>query len=224
MARPAWDVMLRRTNTQFFTPTDLENVGHRIEFGSKDGSGALYRFLLELERVIKNENLPVKITLIGHSMGAIVVNRIIDLGLDLPIENIVHMASADSISHLFSYTVPYIATHDVNFYSLSLHPENEDREVSAWGLTPSGSLLVWIDDMFSSPETVLDKRSGRWSNMERALPLIPGEAKAKMHFKIFGINNNGCEHEQSADLCDPQEHGQFGDLPFWKKQAWWKPE
>lgn len=222
MAKPAWDIMLRRTNTPFYTPSDLENEGHDIEFGSKLGTGALSRFLLELESVIKRENIPVKITIVGHSMGAIVVNKIVNIGFDLPYENIIHMASADSIKNLFEQVIPYVSAHDVKFYSLSLHPENEDREVSAWGLTPSGSLLVWIDNMFTTPETVMNKRSGRWENMERAIPLIPNSAKKKMYFKVFGLNDSGSVRQRDGLISEPQKHGEFGDLPFWSKSAWWK--
>lgn len=222
LARPAWDIMLRRTNTPFYKPSDLKNEDHNIEYGSKIGTGALASFLLELDSVITTENLPVKITLVGHSMGAIVVNKIINLSIDLPYENIVHMASADSIKNLFEQVVPYISTHNVKFYSLSLHPENEDREVSAWGLTPSGSLLVWIDNMFTTPETVLNRRSGRWENIERAIPLIPNNAKKKMHFKIFGLNDFGSVPQKDGLISEPQEHGEFGDLPFWLGSTWWK--
>jgi len=213
MARPAWDIMLRRTNTLFYKPSDLQNGNHDDGYGSEMGTGALSVFLLQMEALIKTKKLPVKITLIGHSMGAIVVNKMVNMDIELPYENIVHMASADSIKNLFEQVVPYLSVHDANFYSLSLHPENEDREVSAWGLTPSGSLLVWIDDMFTSPETVLDKRSGRWENMERVLKLIPDNARKKMYFKIYGLNDSGLE---------PQKHGEFGDLSFWLKETWWK--
>ncbi|MCW5203477.1 hypothetical protein VU12_11130, partial [Desulfobulbus sp. US4] len=225
LAKPAWDIMLRRTNTLFYTPEDLQKQSHekkdqggnmqkigeakgkivrpvmlpRKEF--KSGNGALYRFLSALE---DSEASKVKITIIGHSMGAIVVNNIINLGLNLTYENIIHMASADSTENLFNKVVPYIDCSlagtcnnktKVNFYSLYLHPDNENREVSVQGLTPSGSLLTWIDEQYTVPKTVLDKRSGRWDNMVQAVDLISSErnyekqrynVKGQMHFTIFG--------------------------------------
>jgi len=220
VARPAWDVMLRRTNTPFYTPNDLQNKSHDIEPADNPGSGALYRFLTTLDNEISTKNLPVKVTLVGHSMGAIVVNKILSLDLDIPYKNIIHMASADSISNMFEHVIPYVSEHpDTKFYSLSLHPENEDREISAKGLTPSGSLLVWIDNMFTTPETVMDKRSGRWENMNRVIPLIPDEAKNRMHFKIFGLNDS---KEKGGYVIEPQTHGDFGDMKFWTKSTWWK--
>ena len=55
------------------------------------------------------------------------------------------------------------------FYGLYLDPENEDRELNIGGLIPSGSLLTWIDNNFTTPATEIDRRAGRWSNMYQTL-------------------------------------------------------
>ncbi|MCI5125977.1 MAG: hypothetical protein D3925_16285 [Candidatus Electrothrix sp. AR5] len=246
LAKPAWDIMLRRTNTLFYTPSDLElkanDVTYAKRFGAT-GSGALYQFLAKLEEMMQNnpDKSKVGVDLIGHSMGAIIINKIINHGFDLPYKNIVHMASADSIENLFNQVVPYLAkdkSKDVKFYSLALHPKNEDREPSAWGLTPSGSLLTWIDNKYTIPETVMSKRSGRWDNMASVLDLLPTtptHVKSNMHFTVFGIKEKkecspqelkglGLEQSPSTSLkklyCTAQEHGDFGDLPFWLPEVW----
>ncbi len=218
LARPAWDVMLRRTNTLFYKPSDHSPYDNQGVRNSEFGSGALFSLLRRLQSTAKD--VPLSITLVGHSMGAIVVNKMLTLDLDLPIQNIVHMASADSINNLFDTVVPYLRdNNDVDFYSLSLHPDNENREVSAWGLTPSGSLLVWIDNMFTTPETVMDKRSGSWQNMERTYAFLPETVRPQMHFKIFGQTT---QNEKDEYIISPQKHGDFGDLKFWTETAWWK--
>lgn len=51
MAKPAWDIMLRRTTTPFYTPSVLENLNHNIDTKLNTGSGALSRFITELEQV-----------------------------------------------------------------------------------------------------------------------------------------------------------------------------
>jgi hypothetical protein len=249
MAKPAWDIMLRRTNTLFYTPKDLELQLPPLEEKTlgptvyrmmpppverdKPGSGALYSLLEKLKDV-----KDIKITLVGHSMGAIVVNKIVLLKPELPYKNIVHMASADSINNLFNTVVPYVnyKKTDVNFYSLMLHPDNEDRE-EAWGsLVPSGSLLTWIDNMYTSPETVLDKRSGRWDNIKTAIQYLPKDVKRNMHFKIFGLGINKdkgetCEEDsilgelglgngEYKECNKPQKHGDFDRMPFWDKTTW----
>ncbi len=218
LARPAWDVMLRRTNTPFYTPSDhIAFNGQQFRSGSH-GSGALFGFLRKLHSEV--DQIPMSITLVGHSMGAIIVNKIITLDMSLPIDNIVHMASADSINNLFNHIVPYLSKNqDANFYSLALHPDNENRESNALGFTPSGSLLVWIDNMFTTPETVMDKRSGSWLNMERAFALLPEPVLDQMHFKIFGQT---VENSTGGYIDTPQKHGEFGDLKFWSKSVWWK--
>ncbi|XCN74529.1 MAG: hypothetical protein Q3M24_07230 [Candidatus Electrothrix aestuarii] len=276
MSKPAWDIMLRRTNTLFYTPCDLKktpkdshcDISPEMEGNEKSsagielksGNGALYRFLSALEQ--DDEASKVKITLIGHSMGAIVVNDIINLGLNLTYKNIVHMASADSIENFLNKVVPYIDCSleknkesacnngvPVKFYSLYLHPDNENREVSAEGFTPSGSLLTWIDGMFTIPKTVLDKRSGRWDNMTRAIELIPpvgersekqNDIKEQMSFTIFnteerkayspdglsklGINIAPQDYGKNGKVkclySTAQKHGDFGDLPFWLQEVW----
>ena len=229
MAKPAWDVMLRRTSTLFYTKQDLKIPG-QIQYHSplerEAGSGALYKFLNKLE-----EETTTDITLIGHSMGAIVVNDIVHLKPNLPYKNIVYMASADSIENFLNKVVPHlycspgkeqeaICGNKINFYSLYLHPDNENREVSWGGTIPSGSLLTWIDGMYTTPKTVLDKRSGRWDNMTRAITLIPEEVRENMHFTIFGIQENKeCTEEEGLN-CTAQKHGDFGDLPFWREEVW----
>ncbi|WLE96016.1 MAG: hypothetical protein QTN59_15180 [Candidatus Electrothrix communis] len=292
LAKPAWDIMLRRTSTLFYTCEDLKkNPSDNEECEAersvitwsmqpiklKNGNGSLYRFLsaLETDQKKTEASKKVKITLIGHSMGAIIVNQIVNLGLDLIYKNIVHMASADSIENLLNKVVPYIdcslegtcnmggeknegkeknkgkkdENNPVNFYSLHLHPDNENRETSGGGFIPSGSLLTWIDNMYTVPKTVLDKRSGRWDNMTRAIELIPpvpgdepnrNNIKGQMHFTIFGIQERKpydtktfmnsdsnldefpeeCEKDKDCLYPTAQKHGDFGDLPFWREEVW----
>ncbi len=215
MGRPAWDIMLRRTNTLFYTPEDLKLQDEDVKKSAlpvrQPGSGALYSLLEKL----KDEKEDIKITLVGHSMGAIVVNKMLILEPELPYKNIVHMASADSINNLFNTVVPYVTKSNVKFYSLMLHPDNEDREEAWGGLVPSGSLLTWIDNMYTSPETVLDKRSGRWDNIKSSIKFLPNEAANNMRFKIFGLSID----KDPAKIV-PQKHGDFDEMRFWDKTTW----
>jgi hypothetical protein len=240
MPKSAWDIMLRRTVTLFYTPDELQSYAlqkadadikmekmsdtysalpandiHLSEL--KPGSGALSVFL---QKLYNNEQLKsIPITLVGHSMGAIVVDNIILQEPRLNYKNIVHLASAASVSNVFSVITPYIKRkikekeHSVGFYSLMLHPDNEDREEAWKGFVPSGSLLTWIDNMYTSPQTVMDKRSGRWDNIKKVIKFIPEEVKQNMHFKIFGI-------KEGKSCLIPQEHGDFDEIPFWREETW----
>lgn len=245
LAKPAWEMMLRRTNTPFYSPKDFtpindfqdgttqssesqggkSSIPEDSESNINNGKGVLIKFISHLSTHIKNKynntDNTVNVTVIGHSMGAIIVNKLILTEHNLPIKNIVHLASADSIENLFLSVVPYLRKNsNTYFYSLSLHPDNENREVSAWGLTPSGSLLVWVDEMYTNPETILNKRSGRWDKMEKTLHLIPDSVESRMFFKVYGITK---ENSTYKFINAPQKHGEFGDTAFWRKETWWNP-
>src|SRR5205807_7605742 len=97
-----------------------------------------------------------QITLVGHSMGAIVLNELVRRSTTEGVhyDNIVYMAAACSVRDFQRSVVPYMQRHTTtNFYNLCLHPVNEVRERHAADLVPRGSLLVWIDDMYSNPYT-----------------------------------------------------------------------
>lgn len=231
MARPAWDVMVRRTKTTIRQPQEFQESqnGHASVYdycgGPYDGvrgSGALSIFLKKLkEYTVSTEckKKAPKITLVGHSMGAIIVDEMLkeilkDEKLEqIKIDKIIHMASADSISHLMGSVVPYLKKHSyANFYNLSLHPQNENREVTWWGLLPSGSLLVYIDNMYTTPVTQMDRTSGRWDNLKLVQHMFPPEVYDQMYFKIFGPTEDD----------GPQTHGAFDEYEYWEKEFYWK--
>ena len=99
-------------------------------------------------------------------------------------------------------------------YSLHLHPENEDRETQFWGIAPSGSLLVWIDNAFGAPDYTLQRTAGRWSNMRQALPQSAEIDNATFHYTVFG--------KASDETAQPQQHGAFNDAAFryWDRSFW----
>lgn len=233
----AWDQMERRVDTQFVNQTDLAN-GTRQELESDLNSdlgamarteGATLKLIKYIERRLEEENVDFELTLIGHSMGAIIVNRMLDNKPSIRTRNIVYMASADTLYNFVYTTLPYVrsqlqmqaapstslnqATPGIDVYNLFLNPENEDREVSGYGFAPSGSLLVWIDTMYARPEYVLKRTAGRWSNMHQILNLVPEDIRDRVHFRVFG-KATGCP--------SPQKHGEFDDAgcDFWQENFW----
>ena len=210
LPKPAWDIMMRRTSTMFVKPGEFEN--HPRRYGDTHrGHGALSLFLEHLIDFPSEHDIPLDITLVGHSMGTIICNEIVHAFPELNITTIVHMASADSIRNFLGKMVRFLETsQNTQFYALFLSPKNEDREISAWGSTPSGSLLTWIDNSFTTPTTELDRRAGRWSNMRHALRFIPKPILGRMHFKIFGQGEG------------PQVHGDFDEFDYWHKSFYWR--
>lgn len=80
--------------------------------------------------------------------------------------------------------------------------------------------------MYTSPETVLDKRSGRWVNMKRVLPTVPANIRDRMFFKIFGLHSTA--YKISNKKCNvlkqtqPLQHADFNKLEYWREATWWK--
>lgn len=216
---PAWDNMKRRTHTMFTAQKDDKKNALSPE-------GATRNFLKSLTEHIKamrnkKKSPEFELTLMGHSMGGIIINRALrDLPDDLTeVDNLVYMASADNLQNYLDATIPLVKKkNSLRIYNLHLHPENEDREISSGGLAPSGSLLVWIDHTYDTPEYILQRTSGRWSNIRLVLDLIPNETKPNgndllrnYHFTVFG---------RGPTEKRPQTHGSFDDFNFWEKSYW----
>lgn len=216
MGKPAWDVMLHRSNTMIWTTCDLDPSCPKDpdtrSAADLMGSGALARLLREVHDLTVTEGgaANYQITLVGHSMGAIIINRLVTLLPELPVRNIIFLGSADSIRNTQSGVLHFLEhAENAKFYSWMLHPDNEERELSARGLLPSGSLLTWIDNMYTSPETLLDKRFGRWQSLKRIPKIIPEEFAGRVRLMVFPLN----------DRNRPFEHGDFGGCDFWDLDA-----
>ena len=189
-----WENMLRHTNTAYWKPEefDIENDRNVITTLVSPAKGALSEFMKELTRMIKQDSITkYEITLIGHSMGAILINEMIRLYPELPISNIVYMAAACSIQDFQHSVIPYFVDNDkAKFYNLSLHPISERSENNVWDLIHRGSLLTWIGNFFASPSTHLDRTLGRWENVIQATHIIPDDIKGRVHLKAFGVGRD----------------------------------
>ena len=216
--KPAWDIMNRRTELLRHQPKEYEDTV------SGNRTGAVAKFLDKLvKRFPKSENRDVskiEITLIGHSMGTIITNWMIaDYGAQLNLKNIVYMAAASTISDFERQVVPYLkskAGKQTEFYNLTLHPRQEVRERNVFDLSPRGSLLVWIDNYLSNPESFLDRTIGRWNNIIVASHVFPKEIRCRVHIKAFSVN----EWSNNDFKNNPQNHGGFPNSTFWKKEFW----
>lgn len=71
----------------------------------------------------------LRITMIGHSMGTIVVNELLQLFPALPWETLVYMAGAASVRDTARATTPLLEQNGgcTRLYGLMLHPANEAR-------------------------------------------------------------------------------------------------
>jgi hypothetical protein len=102
-------------------------------------------------------------------------------------------------------------------------PSGSVRTVSTSSATIPGKRPTrsGAEAVATEPQTVLDRRSGRWDNLQRALPLIDPKAREKMFFRIYGLNDRGGD-ESTGVISGPQQDGDCDHPPFGREDAWWK--
>jgi hypothetical protein len=228
----AWDNMLRHTETMF-DRTDTETHKHHTpveEAVTPEETGAIAKFFARLSTSHDSEKL--KITLVGHSMGAIICNRIINSYPDLEYSNIVYMGAACSVREFESCVVPYLNRHHTEnsppqFYSLSLHPRCEAGEIALMPMQPSarfsldiaprGSLPVWIDNIFAHPPSEGQRRYGIYQTAILASHNIPRDVRCQVHLKCFTY---GDAEITNGLVGNPQHHSDFAGSPFWRRTFW----
>lgn len=175
----------------------------------------------EQDKAIAAALAKAKITVIGHSMGAIVINELNERFPRLPYSDIVVMASAASLREtrrvIDRYFEDVKEAEDARFYSLMLHPLNEARERQGLGAVPSGSLLMWIDEMYDVPKTPEDKTFGFWPTAKPARRMFGREAQERMLYRVFSR-----PHAALDQPSNPVEHGDFNDdeMCFWRPSFW----
>lgn len=233
----AWRNMQRRTRTMYHNPDEFSPKVITAD-RYRAPSGAVARLATALDSLIITDSVAFanvhgrgarwdrherwEITLIGHSMGAIVMNELVRHFYDLPYRNIVYMAAACSIRDWEASVLPYMEEHHgTRFYSLMLHPTVEARERNLGDLPPRGSLLEWLDDYMHDPETHVDRMLGKWANMAEATHLIPPGVRNRVYFRVFGYRDALTNHGEGG--MKPIKHGDFldPDVPFYLPQFWW---
>lgn len=215
--RPAWENMVRRTRNTFWRePRDGEKARRGVVRQAFDhllvsDNDRQDRFYFKEEQQRCNFGNR-KINLIGHSMGTMIANDLLEAYPDCQYQHIVFMAAAVSIRE-FIQVLPRLLENNqqVEFYNLSLQPRAEAREMSALGFVPSGSLLEWIDEMYTPPNTKFDRTLGKWVNVREILETIPETYRKNMTFRVFGVAEG-----------EPAKHGDFNnlDMCFWRKSFW----
>lgn len=225
----AWDNMKRRTVNLFYPPHFYDE---RFPEDAGQYGGLFFEMLLDYadyynEHAYENEGrkTPVQfeITLVGHSMGTIILNRTIEyfsarFGSTSHLKNVVYMAAAASIDETLSSIAPVLeeATvngHPINFYNLTLNRTAEVAERHCAGILPMGSLLVSIDQHYETPEHPLLRTMGSEVNVLTALDTIDlrlRRSAGDLVFKSFDRNPGR----------PPQEHGDFWSLAFWNPCVW----
>lgn len=146
---------------------------------------------------------PVEITVVGHSMGALVLNRLLAAHPAFRVKHVVYLAPASSIEEIEGFVGPYLKSHDdAKFWLFTLSRRDEARERDPSGLLPRGTLLVWIDSFFEPVTTLGAMRMGRYKGYleyyRRRTPDPP--------VTVYRMPDEGKNV--------PRAHGEFDDPPF----------
>jgi hypothetical protein len=240
----AWQDMSRRTQTIVEGSDDFavrrDSTRAELDRYIDNGTdGGLDRFTARLAarargtagRAPGASTRPYQLTLIGHSMGTMVLNELLRRqrqretadGGDasaVPVTNIVYMAAACTVRDFRDSVIPFMEEPNhrgVRFYNLSLHPTAELLETNDGDLPPRGSLLCWIDDFLSEPATPMDCTLGRWVNLVGMPYVIPPELRGRCSIKAFDLLR---DPDTGPGLQDPQRHGDFTSCNYWDPHFW----
>ena len=193
----AWKMLRRRTDQMFAYQIRPEK---HILFDQVEEPGALRRFFEAVEAMPQRNTPGVEITLVGHSMGAIVVNKILRAFPEIKFDRIIYLAAASSIEDFIDTAPRYLELHPQSaFYSFSLSNRDEGGEFNYF--LPRGSLLVWIDNMFEPGVSPTDKRMGFFRNKD-IIRIAPLDGKCCPHMQF--VKFTGAEGQ-------PRKHGNFNN-------------
>ncbi|HYD99107.1 MAG TPA: hypothetical protein VEH84_06970 [Alphaproteobacteria bacterium] len=249
--KTAWDAMVARTQVMFHPPEEFTGLPDPKR--GSTGSGALATLLEKLQEKIgkhivdpkKGEVCPshrriedrpsqcenkTRVWIIGHSMGTIVANEILVRFPYLPYSHIVYMGGAASIKDTVrSIDAAMSYNGRVKFHNLSIHPFLEAREFNGGGTVPPGTLLEWIDDMYTVPSTMLDRTVGQWRNVFAAQHVFRMDLRTsgRMIFKRFGLSCRNPIHHGDFDEILPDctvEGRKVTPLRYWQQEYWTVPE
>ncbi|HLU38059.1 MAG TPA: alpha/beta hydrolase, partial [Planctomycetota bacterium] len=223
MGQGAFQVMLQRTRHLFHGP-DEYGLSHDERddpaaaaahvAGQKKRLHAFFDALAAVTCADGDAHGCWEITLVGHSMGAIVINEVLSTYPDLPVKNIVYMAPACPVRDAQKVIVPYLLRHRrARFFLLTLHPIAEADEkfsVLPWyDVVPRGSLLEWVDNWYTAPASEIDRTLGKWLNVIPAIWLFEA-VRDRVYIKSFDVGSGG-----------PEKHGDFNGRDFWRPEFWW---
>lgn len=222
-----YENMLRRTQTMFRQHGDMARRAPTTGYRAPTGATAILMDSLTAyitPTCDSGGDCRVRLNLVGHSMGSIVVSRMLREWPELPVRHIYFMAAAATVADVEGAVVPYLRRHPrASFFNGMLHPRIEVGEAqwAALDLVPRGSLLEWIDDHLTSPQTPLDRTAGKWDNMAAMEYLFPPEVRGRVLLKGFG-------YRDPRDAAQPflhrevDRHSAFDDprFAFWRERTW----
>jgi hypothetical protein len=125
LGMPAWDNMSRRTLMMFEGPTlnPPRDGKERLAKDVLDHTPGAVKYFADRLRAHVNDHTdparPYEITVVGHSMGTMVMNEFLRRNMDLPYRHVVYMGAACTVRDFARSVVPLLeANCCVEFHSL----------------------------------------------------------------------------------------------------------
>jgi hypothetical protein len=197
---PAWDQMKRRAALVAARIREITEKGT-----VREGAGHILlrklqgRVVADGKWKIGNDVKDLEIFLVGHSMGAIVLSRLLEQFPEMPVSRIVFLGAASSLQDFDGAVVPYLRRHAAaKFWGFSLSEIDEAREISGLDVYERGSLLVWIDNLFERVNVPGQRTFGRAQNLRRHFSVPDGLGQ-----RVFLLRFDGRGRD------DPRRHGDF---------------
>lgn len=216
----AWRAMQRRTDLMFEleTPDTADSYTSLEEYKNRR-RGGIHNLLSVLAEIQRDSGSKKTIVLVGHSMGTIIANKMLQANSDLNISKIIYMGAACSIQEFQNSVIPFVNKHrSTQFYNLTLDPLAENGETTFLGVGGSGSLLVQIDNMYESPVSTNRRTLGRWENVMNGINYFMYDKDGVMYKR----DGNETPLSKQIHLLTmpyakgkyPVKHGQFDDIPL----------
>jgi hypothetical protein len=223
---PAWSSMIYTSDRLFYSDQEMHHP-YRYEHREPSGAGDFSYFLRELATRGGLQRGRDEVILAAHSAGAVVANAIVQhFGETLPITTLVYMAPACTIDELMTggRVANFLAGGKTRqLYILTLHEVSELSERHFIDLTPRGSLLVWLDQFIQPKSSEFrGHMMGRARNLRLHAHLIPCDIQPQIHITAFSEQPRFAAGGEPP-YPEPQIHGSFGDVPYWRGKEAWRP-
>lgn len=233
---PSWSIMKRRVD---------EAVAGRLSPDDTSKSGAARTLAQALKNWVTKKNgqwvwrdsvVPVQVTIVGHSMGAMIINRLLEeteqapllesthaapqasggsaapstpAGPTSPVTRIVYLAPACSIDEAEHLLMPYLERHqDTEFWLFNLNRRDESREIpgKGWALFVPRGTLLTWIDTFLEDEYAPGEGRLGWVRSLGEYYGINPEPSVKRSFSDYFAPNNTVPLTQNSSQALPRPH------------------
>jgi hypothetical protein len=235
---PAFDNMHRRTQMMIHLARDDAQRDGTPPLAYRPATGAVAQLMDSLQALVasagdtmaprqcawsapsaavrRSADPPYRVTIVAHSLGAVIATDIVRGCPGIPFRNIVFIGAAATENEVESSIVPFLRSDSAaRFFNLTVHPaaERDEWPNGNWAVA-QGSMLSWLDGFIRDPRTDGERMLGTYENAITEIHAIPNEVRNRVYIKSFPyldrLHNRGL----------PYRHADFTNQPFWTCEFW----